>query len=243
MVHINLTYHRPWETQSEGGKRVAEPARSKGPKKGPYDSKIFFGNSISLILKSFKMNYMVAPDSQMSRRRGRPITAPGPIGEVARAMGGMQRLASLLGCSRRALLKAATKDRWLEGDVGVRLVAFCRQHGIKEPGRPPIPPREVGRLTRRGRARMGLPQINARRPEPSEPGTTRRGRPISVPGPIGAVAKSLGGMNVLADLLNYSLRALQVAARQGRWIRDPEGVRLEALCRQNGIPYSRTQVL
>lgn len=175
-----------------------------------------------------------------TRERGRPISTPGPIGTVARAMGGMQTLATLLGCSRRTLHKAAQEGRWLEGEAGARLLAFCCQQGIATPEFPAVPDREVGRRRRRAAVQSTSPKTSAH-PEPAPvPGSKRRGRHILVPGPIGQVAKALGGLDILAGILNYSVRALQVAAAQGRWIRDPEGKRLEALCRQNGVPYHRT---
>lgn len=168
-----------------------------------------------------------------SGRRGRPITAPGPIGELARVLGGMEVLARLVHRSRRTLLEAAKQGRWIEGEEGVRLEALCRQNGIERTPPPSLPAREAGRRKLMG-IRVRPKPLESDAPPSASP-KRRPGRPITAPGPIGEVARALGGMDVLAWILSYSRRGLLEAAKQERWIRDPEGKRLEALCRQNGI--------
>lgn len=175
-----------------------------------------------------------------SARRGRPVTAPGPIGAVARALGGMQVLAELLGRNRRSLLKAAKKGRWIEGSAGIRLQALCHQNGIEPTPTPTTSARERARI----HLRTKHSKLKCEPKQPHQAGHSigtgvQRGRPITTPGPIGEVARAMGGMQALADLLGFSRQALNRAAKEGRWIQGPEGDRLEALCRQNAVPYLR----
>jgi hypothetical protein len=175
------------------------------------------------------------------RRRGRPVTAPGPIGQVARAVGGMNELARLVHRNRRSLLKAAREGRWIEGREGEILRSLCRTHGIGFPPVPEVSRKEQSRLAKweaspAARRQLQIPAIG---PETRLP--KGRGRPITtLRGPIGALARKIGGLHVLAGELRYTPRALAIAARNNRWIQDPAGKRLEGLCEYYGIPYMRT---
>ena len=217
---------------SRGRVEGAEPHRTQVPHETWVRN--YFGNHISLFVKLLLMVDMAS--SHLKRSRGRPIVAPGPIGDLARALGGMQVLADTLGCHRRSLLKAAREDRWLEGESGIRLLALCSQKQIPTPALPAVPPRELRRRVRSMKGQASNPAANLDHSRVPHPTGARPGRPISIPGPIGQVARALGGIQVLARLLGYSVRALQVAAKRGKWIRDPEGTRLRALCNQNNIP-------
>ncbi len=183
----------------------------------------------------------MAPAPLPPPRRGRPISAPGPIGALARVLGGMQALATALGCSRRALLKAAKEGRGMEGKAGARLLWYFKHYEIDPPPIPPVSRREAARIELRTKVYiMSTKDFPPPIPTDIDPTRPKRGRPISTPGPIGQVARALGGMHKLARLLSYSRQALHKAACEGRWIRDPEGERLKAFCNQNGIPFSRS---
>ncbi len=67
---------------------------------------------------------------------GRPVSLPGPLGDLARAVGGVAALGALLAVSPRTIRQWAHGERALRGPALLAVVALCKKHKITPPQAP-----------------------------------------------------------------------------------------------------------
>jgi DNA-binding transcriptional regulator YdaS (Cro superfamily) len=131
-----------------------------------------------------------APSSIM----GRPVELPGPVGELARAVGGTAALSALLGVSARTLqrwAKAApprTARILLERIAAEHKLSLFTAHGRRA---------ERGRRT---------PKRHAKRADSKRP---KRGGTVRLPRALGDLARAVGGTGHLAELLGVNRTTVQ----------------------------------
>ena len=70
-----------------------------------------------------------------SKHPGRPITMSGPLGDLARAMGGLKALGRAIHASPRTIRAWAAKGRIPFGPAEMLIAALCRNHNIQPLGR------------------------------------------------------------------------------------------------------------
>jgi hypothetical protein len=68
-----------------------------------------------------------------ANRMGRPIELPGPLGDLARAVGGRAKLAELIGVSARTITRYGDGSRQPTRPVRILLAGFALQHKIAPP--------------------------------------------------------------------------------------------------------------
>ena len=68
-----------------------------------------------------------------SNANGRPIELPGPLGDLARKVGGVKDLAMLWRVSPRTIYDWAHQRRNPEGPAQLLIEGACQRHGIAPP--------------------------------------------------------------------------------------------------------------
>ena len=63
--------------------------------------------------------------------RGRPLALRGPIGELARVLGGLESLAERLAVSPRTVRRWAAGERALRGPARLAIEALLKRHKIE----------------------------------------------------------------------------------------------------------------
>jgi hypothetical protein len=73
-------------------------------------------------------------DARVERQgRGSDVAIEGPLGDLARAMGGVDKLIAELGVSRRTINYWATGDRKPQGPAKKLLATLAERHGTPNP--------------------------------------------------------------------------------------------------------------
>jgi DNA-binding transcriptional regulator YdaS (Cro superfamily) len=121
---------------------------------------------------------------------GRPVELPGPLGVLARAVGGTAALGALVGVSARSL------QRWAKTEpprpARLLLERLAAEHKLSL-----FRPRGRRATARAARAPKG-------RPNGGEPKRLNTGPPLRLPGALGELVRAVGSTREFAELLGVS---------------------------------------